>query len=338
MKKLLNIVFAFLAVSCIKSGRSDVPESILDIDAEVACSIVSDDFCERFETGNTIGIFVYHSENPSPSQMKEFSVYDERYKNVKATFDFSSESWSYVFENSTTSFNDLNLLKPLSGISDSGLAVVAYSPWIEKVPSITAIPFTLGGNLENVKDLMWARQNTHDTGVNPVDAGANYNIVPDGDVKHVRFTFQHAFAKLMVGFRCADEGNTMTVSSITLRRASEGKTSLPVSGKFNAMTGKIENVARANSLTYEYDPVAYSFGSASDYVYAPMLICPQEYVQDGDYILEFVVNGRKFSSAYAIMLADVEGGFKAGAVYTFNFTVGEDMSFDGAEVSTEWID
>jgi hypothetical protein len=69
-----------------------------------------------------------------------------------------------------------------------------------------------------------------------------------------------------------------------------------------------------------------------------MLICPQEYVQDGDYILEFVVNGRKFSSAYAIMLADVEGGFKAGAVYTFNFTVGEDISFDSAEVSTEWID
>lgn len=338
MKKLLNIVFAFLAVSCIKSGRSDVPESILDIDAEVDCSILSDDLCERFETGNTIGIFVYHSENPSPSQMKEFSVYDERYKNVKATFDSSSETWSYVFENATTSFKDLSLLKPVAGAPDAGFSVVAYSPWIEKVSSITAIPFTLGGKPESFKDLMWARQNTHDTGVNPVDAGANYNIVPDGEVKHVKFTFQHAFAKLMVGFRCADEGNTMTVSSITLRRASEGKTSLPVSGKFNAMTGKIENVARANSLTYEYEPVAYSFGSASDYVYAPMLICPQEYVQDGDYILEFVVSGKKFSSAYAIMLADVEGGFKAGAVYTFNFTVGEDISFDSAEVSTEWID
>ena len=76
MKKFLNIVFAFLAVSCIKSGRSDVPESILEIDAEIDSSI-SDDFSRDFETGNTIGIFVYHSENPSPSPMKEFSVYDE---------------------------------------------------------------------------------------------------------------------------------------------------------------------------------------------------------------------------------------------------------------------
>ena len=335
MKTFLYSTFVFLAVSCVKPGKGDMPASILEIDAEIDSSI-SDDFSRDFETGNTIGIFVYHSENPSPSQMKEFSVYDERYKNVKATFDSSSETWSYVFENATTSFNDLNLLKPLSGISDSGLAVVAYSPWIEKVPSITAIPFTLGGKPESFKDLMWARQNTHDTGVNPVDAGANYNIVPDGEVKHVKFTFQHAFAKLMVGFRCAEQGNTMKVSSITLRRASEGKTSLPVSGNFNAMTGKVEKVARANSLTYEYDPVAYSFGSASDYVYAPMLICPQEYVQDGDYILEFEINGKKHASAYAIKLADVAGGFKAGEIYTMNFTVGEDVVFDSAEVSNEW--
>lgn len=333
MKKLLNIVFAFLAVSCIKSGRSDVQESILDIDAEVDCSIVSDDFCERFETGNTIGIFVYHSENPSSSQMKEFSVYDERYKNVKATFDSSSETWSYVFENATTSFKDLNLLKPLSGTSNSGLAVVAYSPWIEKVSSITAIPFTLGGKPESVKNLMWARQNTHDTGVNPVDAGANYNIVPDGEVKHVKFTFQHAFSKLMVGFRCAEQGNTMKVSSMTLKRASEGKTSLPVSGNFNAMTGKVEKVARANSLTYEYDQ---PFSSSTNYAYASLLICPQDYVQDGDYILEFEINGKKHASAYAIKLADVAGGFKAGEIYTMNFTVGEDVVFDSAEVSNEW--
>ena len=33
MKKMLNILFTVLAVSCIKSGRSDVPGSILGIDA-----------------------------------------------------------------------------------------------------------------------------------------------------------------------------------------------------------------------------------------------------------------------------------------------------------------
>ena len=334
MKTFLYSSFILLAVSCVKTGTEDLPESRLEIQASIDQSLISDQMNVDFNSGDAIGLFVYESEASGagvPTPMSEFSLYGERYRNIRAIYDSEREEWRFNFENATTEFESISLMK----YSFAGLTIVGYGPWIENVPSVTAVPFTLGGNTENAKDLMWARQNTHDTSVNPVDAGANYNIVPDGEVKHVKFTFQHAFAKLRIGFRCAEQGNTMTVSSITLKRASEGKTSLPVSGKFNAMTGKIENVARANSLTYEYEQ---PFSSSIDHAYASLLICPQDYVQDGDYILEFEINGKKHASAYAIKLADVEGGFKAGAVYTFSFTVGEDISFDSVEVSNEWID
>ena len=334
MKRFLYSTFIFLVVSCVKTGKEDLPESRLDLQASIEQSLVSDQMNEKFNSGDAIGLFVYESEvsgSGALTPMSKFSLCGERYRNVRAGYDSESGDWRFNFENATTLFESISLIK----LSSAGLAVVGYSPWIENVSSITGIPFTLGGNVDDVKDLLWARQNTHDAAVNPIDPGVNYNIVPDGDVKPVRFTFRHAFAKMRIGLRSFGQSDVMTVSSVTLRKASEGKTSLPVSGMLNAMTGKMEKVARANSLTYECD---LSFNPSADYAYASLLICPQDYVQDGDYILEFEINGKKHNSTCSIKLADVAGGFKAGEIYTLNFTVGEDVVFDSAEVSTEWID
>lgn len=332
MKTFLYSTFIFLAVSCVKTGKEDLPESRLDIQVSIDQSLVSDQMNEEFNSGDAIGLFVYESEvseSGEPTPMSEFSLCGERYRNIRAVYDSESEEWRFNFENATTLFESISLIKPMS----AGLAVVGYAPWIENVSSITEIPFTLGGKIDDVKDLLWARQNACDPVSNPVDPGKNYNIVPDGNVKQVEFTFRHAFAKLRIGFRSLDD-QTKTLTSITLKKASEGKTAIPVSGNFNAMTGTAEKVARANSLTYEYDQ---PFSSSTNYAYASLLICPQDYVQDGDYILEFEINGKKHASAYAIKLADVAGGFKAGEIYTLNFTVGEDVVFDSAEVLTEWI-
>ena len=343
MKKVLYIVLMFLAISCVKSGKYDSPESRLEINAEIEQTALSKAILEgtRFKSENTFGIFVYHSETAtatSPTPMSNFSLYGDRYRNIRAVYDDKYLRWKFNFENATTSFDDIYLLKPTVAVFETGLSVVAYAPHIANVQSITEIPFTLGGKSEETKDLMWARQNTYDSSVNPIDPGKNYKIIPDGNVKPVDFTFQHALSLLRIGFRCKNNGSLITLTSITLKKKDGGNTSLPVSGKFNAMTGGVENVALANSLTYDYTDKAYAFQSTTDYVYAPMLICPQDYLADGDYLLEFELNGQKLQSSYEIKLSDVAGGFKAGEVYTFNFTVDNYVQFDGVSVSTEWVE
>lgn len=48
MIKLLNIIFAFLAVSCISSGGIDMPGSILEINADMPfdCAEVSTEWID----------------------------------------------------------------------------------------------------------------------------------------------------------------------------------------------------------------------------------------------------------------------------------------------------
>ena len=242
MKKVLYIVLMFLAISCVKSGKYDSPESRLEINAEIEQTALSKAILEgtRFKSENTIGIFVYHSETAtatSPTPMSNFSLYGDRYRNIRAVYDDKYLRWKFNFENATTSFDDIYLLKPTVAVFETGLSVVAYAPHIANVQSITEIPFTLGGKSEETKDLMWARQNTYDSSVNPIDPGKNYKIIPDGNVKPVDFTFQHALSLLRIGFRCKNNGSLITLTSITLKKKDGGNTSLPVSVKFNAMTG-----------------------------------------------------------------------------------------------------
>lgn len=345
MKRFFIFLFLVLAVSCVKASKDDLPESRIEVNAEISQSSLTKAIHEgtSFKTGNTIGIFVYHSETEdvaNPSPMSGYVLYGERYKNIRATFDERNRAkpWKFNFENATTVFDDIYLLRPTVSAFETGLAVVAYAPFIENVSSITEIPFTLGGKSEGIRDLLWARQNTHDASVNPIDPGKNYKVIPDGNVQPVDFTFQHALSLLRIGFRCKYDGSLITLTSITLKKKDGGQTSLPISGKFNAMTGGVENVALTNSLTYDYTDKAYAFQSTTDYVYVPMLICPQAYLADGDYLLEFELNGEKLQSSYGIKLSDVAGGFKAGEVYTFNFTVDNYVQFDGVTVSTEWIE
>lgn len=344
MKRILYIFIMTLAVSCVKPGKNHVPESRIEVNAEIEQSASSKAVLEGtdFKTGNTIGIFVYHSETEnvaSPLEMSEFSPYGARYKNIRAVlYDDKAQKWRYNFENANTSFDDIYLMKPTVEMFAEGLAVVAYAPWVENVSSITEIPFTLGGESDEMADLMWARQNTHDKTVNPIDAGENYKIVPDGNAKPVNFTFQHALSLLRVGFRCGHEGSLMTVTSITLKKKEGGQTPLIGAGLFNAMAGRITDGASWTNIVYDYTDKAYTFQSTSEYMYVPVLICPQEYKADEDYILEFTLNGQKLDTVYKIKKDDVNGGFKAGEIYTFNFTVDNYIQFDGVSVSTEWVE
>lgn len=347
MRKLLYIVCLTLLLSCVKQGKENSPESRLEINAEIAQSPDTKAILEgeNFKTGNSIGIFVYHSETSDvqePSEMKNFSIYGARYKNIKAVYDERnvSKPWKFNFENTSTPFDDIYLLKPSISVFEEGLAVVAYAPWISNVANIYQIPFTLGGKSEDMVDLLWARQNTNNKQINPIDAGKNYKIIPDGNVQPVNFTFHHALSMLKISFRCRHEGSVMTITSITLRRNdSDGtQTKLPVSGQFNAMTGEVVDQVFGSYITYDYTDKTHSFQySETGYEDVAMLICPQEYLNDDDYILEFKFNGQVLASKYKIKKSDVEGGFRPGEVYNFKFTLDNYIQFDGVEVSTDWI-
>ena len=335
-----------MVVSCVKPGTENSPESRLEIEADIAVSAASKAIIEgtAFKTGNTMGIFVYHSETENvqtPSPMSHFELYGSRYKNIRALYSETTPSkpWRFNFESASTPFDDIYLIKPTVTAYETGLSVVAYAPWIANVQSITEIPFYLGGHSEDMVDLMWARQNTHDGSVNPVDAGKNYKIIPDGNAQPVKLTFQHALSLLKVGFRCRYEGSVITVSSIKLKKKDGGTTPLMISGKFNAMTGTLSESVTASYLAYDYTGESYVFQYSEDgYLYVPMLIFPQEYKADGDYILEFQFDGHDLGAEYEIRLSDVAGGFKAGNVYTFNFTLDNYIQFDGVHVSTDWVE
>lgn len=64
MKKLLYIFCVLLAPSCVKHSVENSPESRLEITARIAETADSKVIHEGrdFKDGNTIGVFVYHSE------------------------------------------------------------------------------------------------------------------------------------------------------------------------------------------------------------------------------------------------------------------------------------
>ncbi|MBR4978059.1 MAG: fimbrillin family protein [Bacteroidales bacterium] len=342
MKKLLYIFCVLLVASCVKHSAENSPESRLEITARIAEIADSKVIHEGkdFKDGNTIGVFVYHSETKdvtSPKEMSEFSSYGSKYRNIRGVIHEveSSKSWKFNFENATTSFDDIYLLKPKVAPFETGMAVVAYAPWMANVEEIHSIPFTLGGEFEKQVDLLWARQNTHDRAVNSIDPGANYKIVPDGNVQYVNLTFQHALSLLRIGLKCGSEDSAVAVSSVLLKRKEGGSTPLCVSGLFDAMIGQIKNSVEGPKLEFKYTEKVQI--STESYTYVPMLIAPQTYKADGDYILEFQFDGQQSNSKYEIKLSDVEGGFKPGNVYTFNFTIDGSIQCDGVTTSDEWI-
>lgn len=345
---LMSMGLVILALSCVRHEAEDGVGSNLVIDARVLPTPTAKAVVEgsAFKTGNDIGIFVYHSETSDPehpSPMEGFSLYGPRYRNIKGIYDQSSPSkpWSFMFEGANNRpFSDIYLLKPSISVFEEGLAVLAYAPWIQGSESIERIPFTLGGESKSMPDLMWARQNTHDVLLNNVDPGKNYKIIPDGTAKPVVLTFRHALSLLKIGFRCKYEGSKMSVSSISLRRGDGSSAPLWTSAYFNAVNGTVVEGSTSEVLSYDYSGESYDFGSG-EYEYVPMLICPYDYQADGDYVLEFRFNSVDPDEeiptlSYPIRKADLKGGFEAGKVYHFKFTLDNYIQFDGVNVSDTW--
>lgn len=329
-----------LSYACTKHGEDNAGGSQLLIDA----SIQSGDptravlYGNDFLVGNTIGLFVYHAENSTP--MQHFTLYGNRYGNIAGKYR-GSNLWQYNFEGASTTFADIYLMMPSEVVhrEDRALKICAYYPWVQGVTNITSVPFTLGGNVEYMTDVMWTTQNGTDDNV----------VIPNRNTLPVTLTFNHALSLLKIGFRCAHDntvsgtyiGTTMTVSSISIKRADKaGATPLHDGGIMNAITGEMvySDEDATEVLTYDYtgtSPYTFAFRPENDYYYVPMLICPEEYLGDGDYILEFTLNGQTLRQTYAIKKSDVNGGFLPGHVYTFKFTMDNTINFTGVQVDVD---
>ena len=353
MKKIVSIsLIAMCLLGCSKQDDSYNGGSEVIIDASINTDAPSRAVLSgtEFSHDNTIGLFVYHADYDANVPMQNFTLYGNRYGNIHGQYKVTNSTtpyWRYKFENASTTFDNIYLMKPSNKVyrDDKALKICGYAPWIAGVKQITSIPFSVGGNSKEMLDYMWVTQNgTADKIVFPE------TITKDTKLP-VKMTFNHAMALLKIGFRCEFDdkstgadyvGTTMSVSSITLKRNPEStaadQTPLHVKGTLNALDGTLTYSDGTNGtgvLTYNYtDDTAYSFPfkTSGNYMYVPMLICPETYMNDDDYILEFTLNGMPLTTSYKIKKSDVAGGFRAGHVYTFKFTFDNTINFKNIKV------
>lgn len=292
-----------------------------------------------FRLKDSYGLFVYYSEDSVP--MTEFVPYGyghtDKYNNIKA-YRRQDGNWEYTLHGSLNPVKNFFMIEPsISG--KTGIAICGYSPWTKEARSIREIPFSVGGVYSDIIDLMWASQN--------IDSD-NLHIIPKGTTETIRLTFKHALTNFRLGFKCDYEGTSMKISSVKIRKA--GETELYSGGLFDAVNAMYSSLTPVEEIVFDCQTNSssndYRFDS-SGYYYLSLLLVPVEYLNDGDYIIEFTFNGVELSTSYAIRLNDasryditgengVEGlkhAFVQGKSYTFEF------DFDNyAQISNVSID
>ena len=344
MKHIIIPIIVFILASCSKeqpaaSGMSEIHlQTTIENDKGAPVKAVISG--NRFGVGNTLGIFVYHSEkdeNDNRRPINNFASYGERYKNVRAVYANMSTGWQYRFEGSGTNFEDVFLIEPPTTSSTTKeITLLSYAPWIEGCTSISSIPFEIGGDSRNVKDMMWAEQNS---------TTAN-SIEPDGRDKTVNLRFKHALSLLKIGLKCKHNTSEMALTSITLRKNGSSGTILYNKGSLNAMDGSFNAFSKddaAQTVTVDYTGEEYKF-SQENPTTAPFMIFPVKYLNDGDYILEFKFNGQELAAKYPIKRSDImvagdtAAEFRQGYSYTFNFTFNNYLQIDNVtiNVSDNW--
>jgi hypothetical protein len=339
MKRVAIYIFLslFFLLSCTKDRNGSF--LVLDVDIEPSAGETKAIFTgTSFTSGSLLGLFVYYAEDGT--SLSQFVPYSDKYVNIKASYASSSSNWKYTLPGSSSSFDDgLYLIKPDANTFTNGLSVCAYSPWIDGVTRIDEIPFAVGGNYNDVVDLMYAKQNA-----------APVKIVPDGNAKAVELTFRHAMSLLWIGFKCKHDQTTMSITSISLKKKKGGSTSLYASGVFDAVEGVFhfdsDKMVEDTVITTIYSAYQYNKFTNSDYVYLPFLIVPQEYSGDGDYILEFCFDNQNLRAKYPIKISDIkvdgesEASFKSGYSYRFKFTFNNFVQIDNVkvDVSSSWVE
>ena len=337
MRQLLYFAIILFAISCSKEDYSNIGPTEVHIEThiqETATKAVVTG--TTLKTGNTIGIFVYLTENEDGT-MHMFTPYGDRYKNVRAYYaNANPNRWEYRFEGSTTFFENIFLIEPAITTNTEKITLHSYAPWIDGCTSIENIPVTVGGEYKSIKDIMWAQENSTPSN----------SFKPTGDDHTVHFTYRHALSLMKIGLKCKHDVSEMKLTSITIKKSDGGSTPLYKSGTMNGVYGTFNSFSetdKTDKVTVDYSKDNYKF--TMDGISAPFLIFPVDnYSSDGDYIIEFTFNNQTIAASYPIKRSDImvngEAAFKQGCSYTFNFTLDNYMQIDKVSVNidNEWID
>lgn len=318
--RLIYFLYLILAISCTKASSSSLKLDVvtgINNEATGTKAIVIGD---NFVSGNTFGLFVYYAENQT-GPLQQYRSYGDMYSNIKAQKGTQGE-WTYTLNGSSSLIDGFFVLEPsVEGLS--AVAVCAYAPYSAAATSINKIPFSIGGKYSKIIDLMWATQN-YDSD--------NLYIEPKGDKETVYLTFKHALAMLEFGFKCDHPDTEMQVTSIKIKKA--GATKLYSDGFFDAVNAEFFSFTEADEVVFDFtsEGRVYSFDD-TQYLYLPVLIIPQKYLADGDYVIEFTFNNQTLPVTYPIpkeylteYIIENEDGtkesiraFVQGKVYTFEF-------------------
>ena len=284
----------------------------------------------------TFGIFsCVHEDVPSEYAAHKPATYNMRGYKAGSTlrYNYVATSGSGVLEAEYSSRFLLTQRK-----DDKTADLYAYAPWTADAwtSGPTAIPF------QTVKqwDWMYAVENERPY-LTPIDANdqENSDLDPAGTDLKASFYFRHAMARLDFRFRMLHAPTIYDISLVSVTRSDGAH--LYASGTFNAITGALENLEGAESISPSVPFIRVN--TTNEYVLRVLLV-PETFEADEKLTFLFRANGAKGQLLQPFVLTrdrvahgdGVTYGLQAGYTYNYYFTLDNYVLFDGFSVDTEW--
>lgn len=222
----------------------------------------------------------------------------------------------------------------LMGRNDSKTAdFYAYAPWVQSAyhHKPTDVPFDRSMNL------MYAAENNTDSNKSKDPADVNPLTAT--------FTFQHAMARLVFRFKlnntddAGTPNTTYYVSLASLKRSPSATGShLYSGGRFNAIDGTFPTLTEVSEVSG-----GGCYVTRTDYQDSfGILLVPTEVAADDELTFTFMSGGHTLPPFVLKreMVKHSDGatyGFKAGYIYTFDFTLDNYVRFDKFDIAA-WTD
>lgn len=339
-----------LSAACTKTdpGGSAPAVAVVHINASINDAAVLTKATSPFVDGTNYGIFACVSGSDDYEMFKP-SLYNVRANKraVNGTGGYNyPNGWSYNYiytgagqapgTPETDERHGANTFVLSQRKDDKTADLYAYAPWVREayLSGPRAIPFELSRQL----DLMYARQNT---------TNGNGGLDPQSGPLAASFTFEHAYAKVIIRFRLRNPDSRYYVSLDSITRSDDAAPTVELwtAGDFDAVTGTF--VDNAHKQTTSSLPVnaGATVASTAFNVHATMsfYLVPTEITKDDELTFHFTSDGvplQPFSLKKGYVMHDdgVTCGFQPGYTYTLDFMLDNYLFFNGFNVSTAWED
>jgi len=339
-----------LLAACTKTGPAgfEPAEAVVHISASIDDAVVLTKASTPFEDGTNYGIFACVSGSDEYEMFKPslFNVRaNKRAVNGTGGYNYPNGwSYNYIYTGTaqtpgtpeTDERHGANTFVLSQRKDDKTADLYAYAPWVQEayLSGPRAIPF----ELSRQRDLMYARQNT---------TNDNAGLDPQSGPLAASFTFEHAFAKVIIRFRLRNPDSRYYVSLASITRSDDAAPTVELwtAGDFDAVTGTF--VDNANKRTTSSLPVGgtatvFSTGFNVHGTLSYFLV-PTEITKDGELTFNFTSGGVALQpfvlkKEYVMHDDGVTCGFQSGYTYTFDFMLDNYLFFNGFNVSTTWED